>query len=197
VEHRPEEIAQLQARAREALEQLDRLEPRAPVQHLRQLLRLWHDPAFGNPTAWAVFEHVRLPSDPAGHRLTTWMVVREATWDRPHDGGRFTNPLQGVREGFSAPPTVRVRDGHIAQRPVRSWLHEVRQLPIALVAIQGPVGLDGEFWGLEVGNAFLQVRLQWWGSGPRQWAPLTQAIARLHQLLAGAVAQNNESRRGP
>ncbi len=63
MERRPEEIAQLQARAREALEQLDQLEPRAPVQHLRQLLRLWHDPAFGNPTAWAVFEHVRLPSE--------------------------------------------------------------------------------------------------------------------------------------
>jgi hypothetical protein len=197
VERRPEEIAQLQARAREALEQLDQLEPRAPVQHLRQLLRLWHDPAFGNPTAWAVFEHVRLPSDRQGHRLPTWMMVREATWDRAHDGERFTNPLQGVREGFSAPPTIRVRDGRIAQRSVTSWLREVRQLPIAILGLRGPVGLDGESWGIEVGDAFLQVRLQWWGAGPRQWVPVTQAIARLHTLLAGAVAQNNESRRGP
>lgn len=199
MEHRPKEIAQLQARAREALEHLDRLEPRAPVQHLRQLLHLWHDPAFGTPTAWAVFEHVQLPSDPQGHRLPTWMVVREATWDRAHDGERFTNPLQGVREGFSAPPTIRVRDGRIAQRVITSWLREVRQLPIVLLGITGPFGLDGASWGIEVGDAdaFLQVRLQWWGSGPRQWAPLTQAIARLHTLLAGAVAQTTESRRGP
>ena len=197
VEHRPEEIAHLQARAHEALEHLGLLEPRAQVQHLRQLLRLWHDPAFGTPTAWAVYEHARLPSDPAGHRPPTWMAVREATWDRPHDLGRFADPLQGVREGFSAPPTIRVRDGRIAQRSVTSWLREVRQLPIAILGVRGPVGLDGEFWGIEVGDVFLQVRLQWWGAGPAQWARFTQAIARLHALLAGALAQNNESRRGP
>jgi len=167
VEHRPEEIAQLQTRALEALEHLGRLEPRAPVQHLRQLLRLWHDPVFGAPTAWAVFEHVRLPSDPQGHRLPPWMAVREATWDRPHDLGRFADPLQGMREGFHAPPTIRVRDGRIAQGSITSWLREVRQLPIVLLGITGPFGLDGESWGIAVDDPFLQVRLQWWGAGPR------------------------------
>src|SRR5258706_1282443 len=122
------------------------------------------------------------------------MVVREATWDRPHDGGRFADPLQGVREGFSAPPTIRVRDGRIAQRVITSWLREVRQLPIVLLGITGPFGLDGESWGIEVGDAFLQVRLQWWGAGTRQRSALTQATLRLRALLAGAVAQTNESR---
>lgn len=197
MERRPEEIAQLQARAREALEHLALLEPRAQVQHLRQLLRLWHDPAFGTPTAWAVYEHVRLPSAPQGRRPPTWMAVREATWDRPHDLGRFADPLQGMREGFSAPPTIRVRDGRIARGTVTSWLREVRQLPIVLLGIRGPVGLDGESWGIEVDDPFLQVRLQWWGTGPTQWLPLTQAIARLHALLAGVVAENDEHRLGP
>lgn len=86
------------------------------------------------------------------------MVVREATWDRTHDLGRFAHRLQGVRGGFAAPATIRVRDGRIAQRPVRSWLREARRLRLALFGSRGPFGLDGESWGIEVGDDVLQVR---------------------------------------
>jgi hypothetical protein len=187
MEQRPEEIAQLQARAQHALEHLAALEPCAPVQQMRQVLRLWHEPAFGTPKAWALFEHVRLPSDPSTRLLPAWMLVREATWDRPQDMGRFADPLQGLREGFDAPPTITVRDGQIAQEAVMSWLQEMAQLPIALFGVEAPWGIDGETWGLEVRQPFLHVRLQWWGAGPTPWAELTRAVAHLREQLTDTV----------
>jgi hypothetical protein len=181
-EQRPEELATLQDLAQRALEHPDLLEPRAS----HQVLRLWRDPAFGNPTTWAVYELQAGASSSRSSHLSPQLVLRAVTWDRRHDLERFADPLQGIREGFSAPPTMHLRDGQIARKPVDSWLEEVRQMSIPVLGVVPSKGLDGEFWGIEVDQPFLLVRLQWWEEGPTEWAPFTQAVVRLQQLLADA-----------
>ncbi len=186
MEHRPEELATLKSRAQSALEHPDLLEPHARLHEMHQLLRLWHDPAFGNPTTWAIFESRAGASTSRRSQLSFQLAAREVTWKRQHDMGRFSDPLQGVREGFHAPPTIRVQDGAIAQKLIESWLQEVHQIRLPVLGVTPAVGLDGESWGIEVDQPFLLVRLQWWEDGPTEWAPFIQAVVQLQRLLADA-----------
>jgi hypothetical protein len=185
-ENRPEALATLQDRAQWALEHPNLLEPQAQLREMHQQLRLWHDLAFGNPTTWAVFESRAGASSSRRSQPSPQLAVREVTWDRQHDLQRFVDPLQGVREGFSAPPTILVQDGVIAREAVDSWLQDVRQVSIPVLGVAPAIGLDGESWGIEVDRPFLLVRLQWWGDGPQVWIPFTQAVVHLQQLLADA-----------
>jgi hypothetical protein len=66
VERRPEEMAELQVRAQQSLEQPELLEPHAQLQEMRQVLRLWHEPAFHNWSSWAIFEDRPKSSDRRG-----------------------------------------------------------------------------------------------------------------------------------
>jgi hypothetical protein len=104
---------------------------------------------------------------------------------------RFADPLQGLREGFDAPPTITVRDGQIARESVTSWLQEVARIRIALFGVEAPWGVDGESWGIEVIRPFLQARLEWWGDGPTSRAGFTRAVARLRKQLTDAVLADN------
>jgi hypothetical protein len=187
VENRPDEIARLQSGAQHALQHPEELEPRAAMQNVRRILRLWHEPAFSTPAAWALFDHTIVSSDPVSRPLPSWMLVRETVWDRPHDMGRFADPLQGLREGFAAPPTITVHDGHIARKAVELWFQEAARLLIAPLGVEAPWGVDGEMWGIEVSRPFLQVRLEWWGDGPTPWAEFTRAVAWLHKQFTDAV----------
>jgi hypothetical protein len=189
-ENRPDELATLQNRAQWALEHPDLLEPSAQLQDMHERLRLWHDPAFGNPTTWAVFESREGASSSRSRHPSPQLVVREVTWDRRHDLGRFVDPLQGVREGFHAPPTILVQDGAIARELIDAWLQEIRQVSIPVLGVTPARGLDGESWGIEIDQPFLLVRLRWWEDGPTEWAPFTQSVVHLQQLLAGASQVN-------
>src|SRR5258707_13785909 len=112
-EHRPAERAALETRGRHALEEAAQHEPREAVRNLQPLLRLWHSAAFFAHTSWTVFD----PPDQAHTRL-----VRQGQWDRPHDMRRFSDPLEGVKQGFHAPPTVNVRDARVPDKTLRTHL---------------------------------------------------------------------------
>src|SRR5579885_3258971 len=58
IENRPEERAELETRARWALEHPEQREPRGVVEGFRPMLRLWHYPAFANDISWTVFAPV-------------------------------------------------------------------------------------------------------------------------------------------
>ena len=101
---------------------------------------------------------------------------------------RFSDPLEGVGQGFHAPPSVTVRDASVAEELLRRHLKELSKLPIPVVGIEEPVGLDGEDFGLRVYGYFLGTQLEWWADGPRSWAAFTAAVARLRGFLAAQFA---------
>src|SRR5215813_11746554 len=90
LEQRPAERAALETRGQHALEAAAQHEPQEVVRSLQPLLCLWHYPAFSAYTSWTVFD----PPDDAHTRL-----VRQVQWDRPHDMRRFSDPLEGVKQG--------------------------------------------------------------------------------------------------
>jgi hypothetical protein len=135
LEQRPGERQALETRGQRALEDATQHEPREVVRYLRPLLRLWRYPAFFAHTSWTVFD----PPDQADMRL-----VRQVQWDRPHDLRRFADPLEGVKQGFHAPPSVGVRDARVADDRLRAHLEELSRLPIPVAGIEAPFGVDGK-----------------------------------------------------
>jgi hypothetical protein len=174
-EHRPAERAALETRGQHALENAAQHEPREAVHTLQPLLRLWHYPACFAHTSWTIFG----PLDSADTQL-----VRQVQWDRPHDMRRFSDPLEGVKQGFHTPPSVSVRDAWVAGDTLCYHLEELGRLPIPVVGIEAPFGVDGEVFGLQCCRHFLATQLQWWAEGPRAWSAFTAAVTRLRTFLA-------------
>jgi hypothetical protein len=174
-EQRPEERAALETRGQRALEDATEHEPREVVRHLRPLLRLWSYPAFLAYTSWTVFD----PPDDTHTRL-----LRQVQWDRPYDLLPFADPLEGVKRGWQAPPTLSIRDAQVADALLRRHLEELRRLPIPVAGVEAPVGVDGELFGLQYDGVFLATRLQWWEEGPQAWSAFTLAVTRLRNALA-------------
>lgn len=175
LENRTVERAALETRGQCALEEAAQYEPQEAIRGLQPLLRVWYYPAFFVHTSWTVFD----PPDPARTRL-----VRQVQWDRPHDLLRFSDPLEGVKQGFQAPPTVSVRDARVVDTTLRRHLAELRRLPIPVAGLAAPIGLDGEVFGLQCYGSFLATHLQWWGEGPHAWSAFTAAVTRLRNVLA-------------
>lgn len=175
LENRPAEREALERHGRLALEDAARHEPQEAVRDLRPLIRLWHYPAFFAHTSWTVFE----PLDEESRTR----LVRQVRWDRPRDLLRFSDPLEGVKQGLHAPPSVSVRDVRVGDNVLRGYLHELSGLPIPVVGIETPIGLDGETFGLQLYGHFLAAQLQWWGEGPPAWSAFTSTIARLRTHL--------------
>jgi len=188
MENRPEERAELEARGLHALEHPEPPEPREWGQRFAPSLRLWRYPAFDAWTAWTVFEMVLRPAD---REEPAFVQICEVTWDRPYDMGRFADPLEGVRRGFRAPPTIRVRDGELPAGELRAWQDGMAHAAIPLLGIGEVIGLDGERLGIETYGGSQPIRLSWWADGPEEWRPLTRAVMKLMDTL-GAQANGVE-----
>jgi hypothetical protein len=176
VENRPEERARLEASARHALEHPELREPHMAVRHLRPVLRLWRYPA--------IFAHMSLmvfaPLGAAG-----MCHVRQMRWDMLADMARFTDPLEGVRQGVNTPPTLYVRDASPPEAILREHLSALRSIPIPIVGMEESVVLDGEHFGLRVYAQPHGAEVRWWGDGPAEWETFIAAVRRMYDDLAG------------
>ncbi|HEU5366960.1 MAG TPA: hypothetical protein VFU69_00785 [Ktedonobacterales bacterium] len=177
-ENRPEELAELEMRARWALEHPEQLKPREAIEAYRPMLRLWHFPAFFDYTCWAVLK-------PAQHKMSGLsLVVRKVIWERTTDLRRFADPLEWLKQGHRAPPTIVVRDPRMPADQFTTLLAEVALAPVPAAGIKERWSLDGERFGFEnLESGFLQVRLEWWCDGPDEWQAFTRCVARMRAAL--------------
>jgi hypothetical protein len=113
MEHRPEERNELVERARHALEHPDEVEPHDNLHRYSLLLRLWRYPSFEPWIAWALFEPGRY-ADGANA-----LHVRQITWDQQRDLSRFANPMEWLRQGYRAPPTLGVADETVSRETLK------------------------------------------------------------------------------
>lgn len=176
-ENRPEARAELERRARQALEHPEAIEPVGVLDRMHVTLRLWRYPAFFNHVAWSVFEP---HANEAGKRQT---LVREVVWDRAHDLARFSDPLEGVRQGFHSPPTLHLRDAAVSSRQYQRLLHDIATHPAPVVQFRSIIGLDGEQFGIASETGFNSARMEWWGDGPKEWRDFIAAVMRLRAFL--------------
>lgn len=177
-ENRPEELAELETRARWALEHPAQLVPREVIESLRPILRLWHYPAFFDYTCWVVLK-------PAQHNISDLsLVVRKVIWERITDLRRFADPLEWLKQGYRAPPTIIVHDARMPADQLTSLLAELALATVPVAGIEALWGLDGETFGFEnLESGFLHARLEWWSDGPSEWQAFTRCVARLRAAL--------------
>lgn len=172
--NRPDEYWLLLSRAERTLEDPASLEPRERLRRARPQLRLWHYPAFFAWTAWMVFEPIA-----DEHAL----IVRRVIWDSPYDLSRFSDPLEGVRQGFFAPPTLTVDDARTTDKALQPYLRGLRRQPIPVVTVRPSIGLDGETYGFQSYGSSDTLHLEWWCEGPKEWLPLIESVGRMRNFL--------------
>ena len=173
-ENRPEELAELESRARWTLEHPEQLEPRQTVDHAHVVLRLWKHSSFSDYSSWSVLR-------PTGRNVDNQaLAVRKVVWERATDLRRFNDPMEWLKQGYHAPPTIIVRDAAMLATPIDAMLAEVALVPVPVAGIAARMGLDGETFGFEQKESgFWGVRLEWWADGPEEWRAFTNDVARM------------------
>lgn len=160
-----ERYQQLQQRAMKALARPEDHPPR--VSH-RVLLRLWESPSFERPRSWALLSAFDSPSGLADEPAS----LRTLTWDSTFDAQRFTDPLFGLKHGFSMSPTLVCQDQPLTDEQARTLLSGLEHGVIPVKPEGLGICLDGVRYGLEFCHGPFGVRLNWWGDLPKEWASL-------------------------
>lgn len=96
-EQRPKEMHDTEVRAHSYLRDATTIPSAPELSGYWLRFRLWHYPAFEAYRSWSVFELHR-------RREPSLFVVRQVTWDRPHDYQRLRDPFMGLQEGFHSNP---------------------------------------------------------------------------------------------
>lgn len=166
--------AEYQELTQKAWAQLNREEP-PDMGHSRPIVGLCVRPSFADHTAWMVFADSQEED----------FVARRSRWDRQFDTQRFTDPLFGLKHGWSTEPTLTTTIIMLPSGKVTVYLQEARALEIPEV-LSKSITLDGTRWSLAVKNAFgNQTRT--WNWEPPAWKPMIAWAARLFSFLEAQV----------
>ena len=164
VEQRPKEMHETEERAHTYLRDATTV-PSAPALTGYWLrFRLWHYPAFEAYRSWSVFELRR-------RRESTVLVVRQVTWDRPHDCQRLRDPLLGLQEGFHSHPKIELRDRPLDASELATRLAGAQSLSVPIVGRDSGICVDGAMFGYEERDG--SPRLEWCCNGPAEWREFT------------------------
>ncbi|HEX6798623.1 MAG TPA: hypothetical protein VF116_13020 [Ktedonobacterales bacterium] len=180
-EDRRDDLNALKQRALWALEHAAERDPAIPADANPPSARLWQYPSFGSYVSWTLFAP-KFKGD-AGR-----CMVRRVIWDQMHDLARFADPLEGIRQGFRAPPTILVADARVSIARFEHVAERFALCPIPVLGIEAPFGLDGDSYGLETFDLFLRIRLEWWDEGPRTWGRFVATLADFRQELDAIFA---------
>ena len=172
-EQRHEEFWELSARAEAYLERSNLSLP-----HRKLLLRLWHYPSFGRHISWFVYSP--LPR----YQKSDSPLVREVVWDRPFDTQRLSDPLKGLRHGFSVEPTISSRQAEISLGELELKLANLRSIILPVFVDDGSVGIDGEGFGIETFGFTSSIRLAWWSGMPKEWEPIIEWAQDMRRFLS-------------
>lgn len=172
-ENRPQERRMLESRAMAALEggELTRSSSRRT--------RLWEYPAFADFTSWIVQDW----GAAALHSET--LTVYQIVWNRARDLLGFADPLEGVKQGFGAPPTISTITRTIEADNLSPMLQDLATVGIRTAMIHEAVVLDGVEMGIHIEGANISIRATWRNEGPPEWETFTAAVGRCRELFRG------------
>ncbi len=178
VEHRHEEFAELERKALRALEEVGT--PPTFSRPPQMVIQLWMYPAFADYVSWTLF------TDKDGLNP----VVRQVTWNRHYDVRRFTDPLDGLREGWHTEPTMVTEDAPLAIDEFLERMEAGRKIRIPLLeGAKTRIGLDGVRYGLQGLYGLSGWSLNWWEDGPEEWRELIKWAGEMRTYLSQAFAR--------
>jgi hypothetical protein len=175
MEHRHDEFKQLEAKA------LAILSASMPPDdsHLRSLIRLHVEPAFGNFTSWYVF----------ADKEERTFILRKTVWQRPFDAQRFTHPMFGLKHGWHIAPTMDITRSVIAAEAMQALLAEARNMLAPDPNVRKGITLDGMPCSLFAAGAFDSNEYAWNAIAvPQGWAQMAAWVERLLVVLNTASA---------
>ncbi len=189
LEQRPKEMQETEERARGYLRDATAIPSAPSLTGYSLQFRLWHYPAFHVYQSWSVFE-LRRRSEPVS------LVVRQITWDRPHDCQRLrADPLLGLREGFHTHPKIELRDRPLDASELATRLVAAQAISVPIVGRHSGLCLDGAMFGYEGRDG--SSRLEWCCDGPDEWREFTvwarEMMTWLHETCAAEALQNQST----
>jgi hypothetical protein len=123
--------------------------------------------------------------------VTKPVLVVVSEWDIGFDRERFFDPLKGLKYGIHTNPTFITKSAQVNQDEFASHLNAGKRLPISVIGVNFPLGLDGVSYGLNLANGFGEVSLRWWMKGPEEWHPFTKWVEGFITYLTDVVENYN------
>lgn len=142
-------------------------------------LRLWHYPAFEPYTVWLVYR---------GENC----LLREVIWDRQTDANRILDPLEGLKYGFQTIPSFRIRSVELVGEEIDRRLSDLKRISLPVFIQSNTIGLDGETFGITIGNGFLNAQVSWWCKGPQEWHEATAWFQQTTEYFVASLAEDRE-----
>jgi hypothetical protein len=179
LEQRPKEMHQTEERALTYLRDATTVPSAPPLTGYSLRFRLWYYPAFHAHQSWSIFELHRR-GEPA------LPIVRQVTWDRPHDCQRLRDPLLGLQEGFHTHPKIELRDRPLDRSELAARLAAAKLMSVPIVGRDTGICLDGGMSGYEERDG--SPRLEWCCDGPPEWREFTTWATEMMRWLRHTCA---------
>ena len=162
---------------RELTERAERLLQRPDVHlpHHRELLRLWCYPSFAAHESWLAYT----PRERFANVESPCVV--KVTWNRPFDYARFHGPIEGLSQGLSIEPVIKLRRSEVPQSELQTRLDGLASINLPLL-MERSIALDGVLFGFE---SFGEpaVKITWQSAPPDLWRPVVEWASEMRRFL--------------
>jgi len=152
-------------------------EPRGNLHRYSLFLRRWRYPSFEPWISWTLFEPGRYADDVASFHL------RQITWNQGYDPGRFADPMEWLRQGYRAPPTLQVADRTVSRETLKPSLDGLAHTSVPLLLTEDYITLGGEAYGVETYGFAVSARVVWRPGAARDTPPGLLNLERLMDML--------------
>lgn len=167
----------LQATARQMLENPRFLPKDLQIKQFHQTLHLWISPTFTPEKHW-IFYTPQPQINPQPKP-----VVQQIIWQRETDFRRLNDPLIGLQEGFHIEPTFEIKTIEIGSEFYQKIRVELAKIKIPPFLEEEMNGRDGEIFGVETLDLFYSGRITWWSSSPIEWKELVDWYEKIRKFL--------------
>jgi len=133
-------------------------------------------PAFEAAASWELFE-----SRTRG-KVTSHEIIVTA-WDQTADSEKFQSPIERLKHGPRLEPSLRSDRVRTSAEDSATLLVALDRIHIPVAPGEHPIGCDGTLYHFETGDPFCGSAFGWWEDGPPAWAPLVDAVRKVHALL--------------
>jgi len=177
IEKREKEWQELEAKARQILENPRLLPKDETTKHFEPTLHLWISPTFTPEKHWIFYK----PQPQINPQPKPF--VRQIIWQKPSDFQRLNNPLIGLQEGFQAEPTFETKTVEIEKEMLETLHQQLSEIRFPAFVRDEILGLDGESFGVEIFSFYHQARVSWWSIYPDDWHELVRWFEKIQRFL--------------
>jgi hypothetical protein len=162
-ESREKEWEELEAKAKQILENPRMLPEDFTAKHFTPVLHVWIAQTFTPETHWVFCKPLpQLNPQPKP-------IVKEIIWEQQKDSSRLHNPLVGLKEGFHTEPTIKLKKVEIEKDVLKNILDQLSKIQIPPFIEDEFLGRDGITFGVETLGIYQNAKIKWWSVYPDDW----------------------------